>query len=273
VAARDREEELAVKLEARDLAFGYRGRPVGRNVSVGFGAGEIVCLLGPNGGGKTTLFRTLLGLLPSQGGQVLLDGAELGTLSRREVAKRIGYVPQAHTGYFPFTVRDVVLMGRTAHLPAFAGPSRRDRAIADEALERLGLAHLAEAIYTRISGGERQLTLIARALAQATPLLVMDEPTASLDFGNQVRVLGEVMSLAQSGIGILLSTHDPDQAFQCAARVALLRGGELIAQGAPPEVLTRERLRVLYGVDVGVVRVAALDAEPRYVCVPRVGRA
>ena len=140
-------------------------------------------------------------------------------------------MPQAHIGYFPFTVRDVVLMGRTAHLAAFAGPSRRDRDLAEEALARLGLARLADAIYTQISGGERQLTLIARALAQAAPLLVMDEPTASLDFGNQVRVLEQVTALARSGIGVLLSTHDPDQAFQCADRVALLRGGELIAHG------------------------------------------
>ena len=177
------------------------------------------------------------------------------------MAKRIAYVPQAHIGYFPFTVRDVVLMGRTAHLAAFAGPSRRDRELAEQALARLGLSRLADSVYTQISGGERQLTLIARALAQAAPLLVMDEPTASLDFGNQVRVLEQVTALARSGIGVLLSTHDPDQAFQCADRVALLRGGELIAQGAPEAVLTREHLRELYGVEVEVTEVSLLRTE------------
>ncbi len=262
-----------MRLEARDLAFGYRGHPVGRNASLTLGAGEIVCLLGPNGGGKTTLFRTLLGLLPAQGGQVLLGDSDLTTLARREVAKRIGYVPQAHTGYFPFTVRDVVLMGRTAHLAAFAGPSRRDREFADEAMERLGLGRLADAVYTRISGGERQLTLIARALAQAAPLLVMDEPTASLDFGNQLRVLDHVTALARSGIGLLLSTHDPDQAFQCADRVALLRGGELVAQGTPREVLTSESLHALYAVDVRVVDAALPDGTRRRVCLPASGPA
>ena len=155
-------------------------------------------------------------------------------------------------------------MGRTAHLAAFAGPSRRDRELAEEALARLGLSRLADAIYTRISGGERQLTLIARALAQAAPLLVMDEPTASLDFGNQVRVLDQVMSLARSGIGVLLSTHDPDQAFQCADRVALLRG-RAIAQGSPGQVLTRERLRELYGVDVEVAEASLSDGTRRRV--------
>jgi iron complex transport system ATP-binding protein len=257
-----------VNLEACDLAFGYRGHPVGRNASLTLATGEIVCLLGPNGGGKTTLFRTLLGLLPPQGGQVLLGGADLRTLARQEVALRIGYVPQAHTGYFPFTVRDVVLMGRTAHLAAFAGPSRRDRAVADEALQRVGLGRLADAVYTRISGGERQLTLIARALAQAAPLFVMDEPTASLDFGNQLRVLEHITSLARSGFGVLLSTHDPDQAFQCADRVALLRGGELVAQGPPREVLTSESLHALYGVDVRVVDAPLPDGTRRRVCLP-----
>lgn len=255
-----------MKLEANGLAFGYRKHPVGRDVSLALAAGEIVCLLGPNGGGKTTLFRTLLGLLPVQGGSVTLDGADLGALPRREVAKRIAYVPQAHVGYFPFTVREVVLMGRTAHLATFAGPSRRDRELADEALARLGLARLADAIYTQISGGERQLALIARALAQAAPLLVMDEPTASLDFGNQVRVLDQVTALARAGIGVLLSTHDPDQAFQCADRVALLRGGELIAQGPPAAVLTGERLRELYGVAVEVAEAALADGTRRRVC-------
>jgi ABC-type cobalamin/Fe3+-siderophores transport system ATPase subunit len=158
-------------------------------------------------------------------------------------------------------------MGRTAHLAAFAGPSRRDRALADEAIERLGLARLADAVYTRISGGERQLTLIARALAQAAPLLVMDEPTASLDFGNQLRVLDQVTALARSGIGVLLSTHDPDQAFQCADRVALLRDGGLIGQGAPREALTSESLRALYGVEVRVVDASLPDGTRRRVCV------
>lgn len=253
-----------ITLEARDLAFGYAGHPVGRGVSLTLEAGEIVCLLGPNGGGKTTLFKTLLGLLPAQGGEVRLGGDALVSLPRREVARRIGYVPQAHSGYFPYTVREVVLMGRTAHLPPFSGPSTRDREAADAALERLGLSHLAEATYTRISGGERQLALVARALAQDTPLLVMDEPTASLDFGNQSRVLDQVMALAEAGIGILLSTHDPDQAFLAADRVALLAGGTLRALGPTGEVLTGAALQSLYGVEVSIAEVAP----GRHVAVP-----
>ena len=182
-----------MRLEAQGLGFGYPGKPVGRDVSLALGAGEVLCLLGPNGSGKTTLFKTLLGLLPAQAGEVLIDGRALRRLARVEVATRIAYVPQAHTAHFPYTVRDMVTMGRTAHLGPFARPGARDHAAA----------------LTRVSGGQRQLALIARALAQASTLIVMDEPTASLDFGNQALVLREIRALAAQGYGIVLSTHDP----------------------------------------------------------------
>lgn len=259
-----------MRLEASGLAFGYRHHRVGYGVSLSLEAGEVVCLLGPNGGGKTTLFRTLLGLLPAQDGKVLLGGDDLSALPRREIAQRIAYVPQVHTGYFPFAVRDVVLMGRTAHLAPFASPSRRDREAAEEALSRLGLAHLADSAYTEISGGERQLALLARALAQSAPLMVMDEPTASLDFGNQVKVLERIAALAEAGIGVLLSTHDPDQAFLLGRRVALLHDGTLAALGAPQEVLTPAALHMLYGVDVTISRVGDGVSGERQVCVPKI---
>jgi iron complex transport system ATP-binding protein len=246
-----------MRLEARRLAFGYPGKPVGRDVDLALGAGEVVCLLGPNGSGKTTLFKTLLGLLPAQGGEVRIDGRPLADLARAEVARRIAYVPQAHAAHFPYTVLDMVIMGRTAHLGPFARPGARDHAAALAALETLGIADLAEADYTRISGGQRQLALIARALAQAAPLLVMDEPTASLDFGNQALVLREVRALAAQGYGIVLSTHDPDHAFACASTVALLHDGGLAAHGAPAAVLTPARLETVYGVPVSIERLAS----------------
>jgi iron complex transport system ATP-binding protein len=259
------------RLEGIALDFGYPGHPVGRGVSLSLRAGEIVCLLGPNGGGKSTLFRTLLGLLPAQGGEVRLDGDPLRSLSRAAIAKRVSYVPQAHAGYFPFTVRDVVLMGRTAHLSPFAAPGKHDVEIADACLAKLGLAPLADQVYTRVSGGERQLALIARALAQQAPLVVMDEPTASLDFGNQARVLDEVRALAASGIGVVMATHDPDQAFLCADRVALLHGGTLVADAPPIEAITPATLRAVYGIDADVLDVALADGTRRRVCVPRAG--
>ena len=256
-----------MRLEARRLAFGYPGKPVGRNVDLALGAGEVVCLLGPNGSGKTTLFKTLLGLLPAQGGEVLIDDRPLAAMPRAEVARRVAYVPQAHAAHFPYTVLDMVLMGWTAHLGPFARPGPRDHAAAVGALETLGIADLGAADYTRISGGQRQLALIARALAQAVPLIVMDEPTASLDFGNQALVLREVRALAAQRYGIVLSTHDPDHAFACATEVALLHEGGLAAHGAPDAVLTPARLEAVYGVPVSVERLASGHT----VCAPDLG--
>ena len=253
-----------MRLEARALGFGYPGKPVGRNVSFSLGAGEVLCLLGSNGSGKTTLFKTLLGLLPAQAGEVVIDATPLRRLARAEVATRIAYVPQAHVAHFPYTVLDMVTMGRTAHLGPFARPGAHDHAAAFDALKTLGIADLADADYTRISGGQRQLALIARALAQAAPLIVMDEPTASLDFGNQALVLREIRPLAAQGYGIVLSTHDPDHAFACASAVALLHGGGLVATGSPSEVLSPARLEAVYGLPVAVEHLAGGHT----VCVP-----
>jgi iron complex transport system ATP-binding protein len=254
-------------LAAEQLGFGYRGRRVGSGVSLDIRNGEVLCLLGPNGGGKTTLMKTLLGLLPPIAGRVRLDGRDIAEMSRRELARIIGYVPQAHLAFFPFTVSDVVLMGRNAHIGLFAAPSRADRAVAERALATLGVAHLGERVYTEISGGERQLVLIARALAQEPRILIMDEPTASLDFGNQLRVLQQIAALARSGIAVVFSTHDPDHVFLCGDRVALLHDGGMEAVGAPEAVVTAEALKRLYGVEVQVVELP--DHETR-TCVPSV---
>ena len=240
-------------LGVESLAFGFPGRTVGRGVSFTLGAGEVLCVLGPNGGGKTTLFRTLLGLLPKHDGVIKLHDQQIENLSRNQIARRVGYVPQGHVGYFAFTVREFVLMGRTAHLGVFSTPGKRDRQVADGVLEALEIAHLADKPVTEISGGERQLALVARALAQEPKLLVLDEPTASLDFGNQVRVLERIASLARSGIAILFASHDPDHAFLCAHRALLLGEGRALEIGAPRDVIRPETLQRLYGVSVQVL--------------------
>lgn len=240
-------------LEARGLSYGFPGRTIGAGISFGVAAGETLCVLGPNGGGKTTLFRTLLGLLGVHAGEVLIAGADAATLTRRDIAKLVGYVPQAHAASFGFTINDIVLMGRTVHLGAFSPPGAADRRIALQALQEVGIAHLAERIYTAVSGGERQLALIARALAQQPKVLIMDEPTASLDFGNQMRVLDKLRSLATLGIATLFSTHDPDHAFVAADRALLLGGGRMLALGDPHEVLRPQTLEALYGIPVRIV--------------------
>jgi iron complex transport system ATP-binding protein len=268
VVAGEVEAGVVMELRAAALSYGYPGRTIGTDVDVALTAGEVVCVLGPNGGGKTTLFRTLLGLLPVQAGHIALGGRPLQDWSRRNVARVVGYVPQAHTAHFAFTVREIVLMGRTAHVTAFAAPSHRDLQAAEAALATLGIGHLADRVYTEVSGGERQLTLIARALAQEAELLLLDEPTASLDFGNQLRVLDQLRGLAEQGIGVLFSTHDPDHAFLCAERVLMLRDGRILAAGRPDDVVTRDNLRQLYGVEVEVVMATLPDGRTSRLCVP-----
>ena len=258
-------------LAARALDYGYPGRAIGRGLDLALETGEVLCVLGPNGAGKSTLFRTLLGLLPAQGGEVTVDGRAIATLARRDIARAVAYVPQAAGGYFDFSLVEVVEMGRTAHLGAFERPRASDRRIAIESLERLGIAKLAERPVSEVSGGERQLALIARALASEARALVMDEPTANLDFGNQSRVLAEIARLKASGIAVLLCTHDPDHAFQVADRALLLGEGRAIAMGPIADVLTNANLSRLYGIDVRVAQVEG-PTGARRVCVPSLAR-
>jgi len=253
-------------ISCRDLATGYGKKTVGSAIDLDIRPGEILCLLGPNGCGKTTLFKTILGLIPALGGAVEIGGQPLAALSRADIARQLAYVPQQHAPPFPFEVIEVVMMGRTPLIGRFAQPSAMDRDIALDALAQVGLADAAGNDYSRLSGGQRQLVLIARALAQAAPVLVMDEPTASLDFGNQIRVLEKVTELCRSGTGkaVIFSTHDPDQAFALEARVLLMRDGGIHATGAPAEVLTDRTLSLVYGADVVVEKTAS----GRRVCLP-----
>src|SRR5262249_52603913 len=244
---------LVMSLAGRGLTIGYSDRVVGRGLDVALAQGEVLALLGPNGGGKTTLLKTLLGLIKPLAGEALIDERSLTAYSIRERARRIAYVPQVHAPTFAFTVESVVLMGRTAHSGLFSRPSARDREVATRSLDQFGMGHLKERPYTMISGGERQLVLLARALAQEPQFIVLDEPTASLDFGNQGKVMREMRTLAASGHGVLFTTHDPNHALRAADRAYLLRGGERIAEGKVGEVLTREQLIALYGAPVETI--------------------
>lgn len=244
---------MVVNIEGRDLTIGYPDHTVGPSLDVALATGEVLALLGPNGGGKTTLLKTLLGLLKAKAGEVRLDDKPLADYSIRERARIIAYVPQVHIGTFAFTVETVVLMGRTAHGSLFSRPSAHDRAVAQAVLERFGIARLSDRPYTMISGGERQLVLLARALAQEPQFIVLDEPTASLDFGNQGKVVNEIRALAKSGHGVPFTTHDPNHALRAADRAYLLRDGRRLNEGAVASVLQRAQLEALYGAPVQLI--------------------
>ena len=239
-----------MSIDVKNLRFRYGARPVIGDVSFTAEKGELLAVLGPNGVGKSTLFRCLLGFLKPVGGEILVDGKELGAYSRRELAKKIAYIPQSHSPAFDHTVLDNVLMGMTAQLGVFEQPGQAQREKALQMLRALGIEKLADRGCMKISGGERQLMLLARALVQDASMLIMDEPTANLDYGNSCRVMERVKKLGQTGYTIIFSTHDPNQAFSYATKVLALKDGGVMAVGAPEAVLTEDVLSRLYGIPV-----------------------
>lgn len=253
-------------IEVNDLGFAYGGHRVLDGISFEGGKGDLIAVLGANGAGKSTLFRCICGLLSGYSGDVIMNGRDICTFKSRELARACAYIPQSNAQAFDYTVLETVLMGMTAQLPLLSGPGKSHERAAMEALESLGVSELSQRGVGRISGGERQLVLIARALAQGAKLLVMDEPTANLDYGNQLLVMERVRALTHSGYTVLLSTHNPDHALRWADRVLLLHDGAVLAQGAPKDVMTGQRLSRLYGV---TIQVREIEGEPPLrVCVP-----
>ena len=239
-----------MSLVARGVACGYDHKQIVGGVDFSLEPCETLCVLGPNGVGKTTLFKSLLGFLPLLAGEVEVDGACLSALSRSEIARLVAYVPQKVSVPFSYTLEEFVLMGRAPHLRLLQQPGPEDRALVRGIIEELGIGHLEHKTCAEVSGGEMQMASIARALAQRPRYLVMDEPTASLDFGNQARVLDRVRRLACSGIGVIMTTHDPGQAFALDSRVVLLQRDGGARSGSCREVLTEQTLSATYGVEV-----------------------
>ncbi|MDD4498586.1 MAG: ABC transporter ATP-binding protein, partial [Methanosarcinaceae archaeon] len=240
-------------LKVRNIHFNYGSTPVLRDVSFEVDEGTLCGLFGPNGSGKTTLFKCCLKFLKAHRGSVRMNGTDVSGLRIEDMAKLVSYVPQEHKPPFPYLVREVVLMGRTPHLGGFFGVSRKDKKIALDALDMVGITELADRPYSQLSGGQRQMVLMSRAIAQETPLMFLDEPTSALDFSNQIRIWKIMQMIAEEGVTILACSHDPNHVAWFCDKVVVMNGNGIAAEGAPSEVISEETLREIYG-DICSVR-------------------
>jgi iron complex transport system ATP-binding protein len=254
---------MSALLEARDLHCRLGSRTVLGGISLRIQPGDNIALLGANGAGKSTLLRILLGLLRPHAGEVLLAGKPQSSLKRRSIARLMAYVPQSHTPSFPFSVRQIVVQGRLPLNGLGQAPSRDDHVATERALTEMGIEALAERTYTELSGGERQLVLIARALVQQARLIVLDEPVTGLDYGHQLRLLQHLEKLANQGLAILASTHRPEHALASANRAWVLDQGLLIADGPPRGVINTDLIQRLYQ-----IKVRQIDSPPHRFFVP-----
>lgn len=252
-------------LQVKDLGFSYDGsRQIFRDISFEVRAGEIVCLLGPNGIGKTTLLNCLARLREPLLGSVLLGGEDMAHMPAREIARIIGYVPQTLLPSFDYTVLEYVVTGNAPWLGTFEKPGPEHYHRAEEALEQMAISHLANKAYTRISTGELQQVSIARAIAQKARLILMDEPTAHLDYGNQLKVLRLIKDLSAKGYAVVLTTHNPDQVLLLDAKTAIIDEQSAFHFGPWQEILTEELLSAMYGVPLRLIKVEGID---RMVCI------
>lgn len=257
-----------MKMEIENLTFSYGSHEVLKGLTFTVTEGELLCILGPNGVGKSTLFRCLLGLQRGWKGSICIDGEDIRKLTARQTARYLAYIPQYSSPVFSYTVFQMVLMGTTSQTGMFSSPGKKEEERSLAALEALGIGYLKNKRIGEISGGERQLVLIARAIAQDAQLLIMDEPTANLDYGNQVRVMQVIGELVQQGYSIVMSTHNPDHAFLYGTQVLMLKDGAVISQGTPREALTEEVLHRAYGVKIGIHTFWEDDRE-YHLCVPK----
>ncbi|WP_211272906.1 ABC transporter ATP-binding protein [Methanobrevibacter arboriphilus] len=252
-------------LEIKNASFSYDNENnVFEDISFSISKGDVLCVLGPNGTGKTTLLKSLNGLNNLKSGEVILKGNPLNSLSFTEIAKVIGYIPQGHIPTFPFSVLDVILMGRSPYLGLTESPGEKDIKIAENVLKNLNILHMANREYTNLSGGEKQLVFLARVLAQEPDLLILDEPTSHLDFGNQIRFLEIIDNLSKKGLTILMSSHFPDHAFISSNKVAIMKDKHLIDFGTPENVITEKTLKFLYNIDLELLEIS----NNRKICVP-----
>jgi len=249
----------------KDLSFSYGSHQVLHEISFTVEDGEFLSILGCNGVGKSTLFRCVLGLLNTYKGQILINGVDTRKLPPSKMAKLAAYIPQNCSPTFNYSVEDIVLMGTTAGLNAMRSPGKKELERVDWALNKIGIEHLRKRCFHHISGGERQLAVIARALVQDAKLLMLDEPTASLDFGNQMLVQEQARALADEGYTIIQTTHNPEQSYMFSDKVLAIKDGRVLCHGEPQKIMTREIISQLYGLDV---EISSLYNDKVRICMP-----
>lgn len=254
-----------MSIQVNNLSFSYGQKNVLHDICFSAEKGEFLSILGPNGAGKSTLFRCILGLLPGYSGEVLVNERNIKGFSAREASRQIAYIPQKSHCVFQYNVLDIVLMGRSNRTSVFGNPGKEDEQACLKALEKVGICALKDRCFHKLSGGEQQLVLIARALAQDAPILLLDEPTANLDFGNQILVLEQAKKLAQEGYTVIQTTHHPEQSYLYSDRILALQNGRVVANEKPAAVLTSDMMKQLYDVSVDVI---SLYDDTARVCIP-----
>ena len=245
---------MAFAIELRDVAFAYGARRVLEGIDLSVERGEMVGIIGPNGSGKSTLLRLMGGVLRPAAGEIRIEERRIEAYGRRELAQRIAAVAQETAIDFPFSVAEVVLMGRAPHLGGRLFESARDLAVAEQAMRRTGVLDLADRRIHELSGGERQRVILARALAQEAPILLLDEPTTFLDIRHQVEVYDLLRELQSEGYAAVAALHDLNMAALYCQRLVLLKAGRILRVGTPEEVITPESVRAAYEADVDVRR-------------------
>jgi iron complex transport system ATP-binding protein len=257
-----------MQLQVENLVGGYGKNEILHGISFAIDKGDVLCILGPNGCGKSTLLKLLLRFMPKKSGNIFIQGQNTENMNRKTMAQCFSYIPQSDRMLFPYTILEMVTMGRSCHIGKWNTPSKNDMDLAYNALEKLRIPHMADKLYTMISGGERQLVLIARALCQDTKILIMDEPTASLDFSNQQLIMEAIEATVKEGKSVVLTTHSPSQPFTIASKVLLLSKGHTVGFGKPLDVLTNESLEMVYKIPMDIVKVIDRKQHERNICLP-----
>lgn len=258
---------MPAKITIHSARFCYGDREIWRDIHLEIREGETICLIGPNGCGKTTLLNCIHGDLSLKEGEIRIDGRLLNSMTVTEVARNIGYVFQEHRASFPYQSLEVVRMGRAPYLGFFQSPSESDTQLALQAMRELGIGHLRDQRYTNLSGGERQMVLIARTLCQGAGIILFDEPTAYLDFRNQALVLETIRLLSQRGLTIIMTSHFPNHAWMLGSRVAMMNNGGFVAVGPAEEIMTEKNLSETYGLQVIVHKAIHRDKAIKF-CTP-----